>query len=559
MDNTSVYDNNYTHTLKTVKTIGKSITDGTVTFSNGTISGLGYPVDPQDAVTKGFVDLSSSVADPPLSVQYNDSTFKGSSNLLYSNETLLLNGTYTDGTSLNITDKITGIISNPVFDSSEIATKAYVDNFGSMKQYYIQSDTAVTYTPEQIANSLIIRNLQTLDPHGNYGQIIYDILPSASDFISALDAQVGNKYQLYFLNYNLEYNQNDHSLNRSIYDGVEIYLVPGSDTELDSMNSIYVGRTYMLDMYILVTDIITPKIKLIVNSCINKDLTLGFNTTTALSNLPIDFNNSGYSRVRNLFLWNVIDNVQTATNYSYTSADVKNQLVIRNPSANSIDILDHTNIELKYINQIMVIQNISGYTIQITASNMWNVYHPGTIEIPSNKQIHLSVAINLYPALITKGSYYTNGIHNTIGGTGTGLTVLIKLLKSKLTIISPGSGYEAGGNYSTINLTNPDATGLFINVMDAGVFGEITMVTDVANLLMGGYQVGDILQIVGGDNNAEIQLASVNEIFSYDIENLGSGYLPEDIVEVVGDDSGTGCTFEVGKILNLRVIGIMGL
>lgn len=549
----TVYDNNYSNRIKIDKLIANSITDGVMTFQNGTIRGSVYPTDPNDSVTKEFVDLSSSVAGPENAVQFNNAVFGGNSDLLYTDNTLMINGTLTDGKVSLTSSAITGIESSTVYDPSEIATKAYVDNNNeTITKFEIRSDISITYTPEQFTNSIIIRDTETYLPNAQ----ITDITPSAVDIVNALNSKVGNKYNLDIMNFIDIINNQDL---QDFEDNMQIIIEPGAGVEFVPNIPIIIPRRYSLNAYVIITNVSTPIVKIIVNKC--SLITNPLNITNAypeVYSLPASHHFTGSFRIKENFIFKVNENIISSDDYMYTTNDVKNQIVTRNPSRNSIDLFDHNIIDYKYLIQIMCIQNISDYSITLTATDLFSL-RPDNIIIPPKKQLHLSIT-KKYPSLTNNGSYYTCGAYTTLGGSGSGLEIFVKTIKSSAKILDKGTGYFDLGSYTTINLTNPNSTGFLPSVSSTSEFGEIDGIGAIVNYLDGGYTIDDIVQVNGGNNDARIQFVRVNEIVDFQITNMGIGYELGDIIEIDnGIGNGTMASFVLDGLSSLFSIGIMGL
>jgi hypothetical protein len=279
------------------------------------------------------------------------------------------------------------------------------------------------------------------------------------------------------------------------------------------------------------------------------------NTSSLLSNDTVAYANYNAAQLKGNLLWNLNDPLKTATNYSYTTADIKNQMIIRNPSAAANDTFGFL-IDPKFMNQILIIQNPSAFNVVLNGqTNIWQLT-PNPITILPGKQSTLALIMNT-PDPLNAGSYYNNGIYNTSGGTGSGMTVYVRGLRTDFTITNTGSGYVDDTNYTTTNLTTPSATGLVVAVTSVGVGGDILSIADIVNFLSGGYQNGDIIQINGGDNTATIQLTFVNQIFSATILTLGNGaYLSTDVLNISGPGPGINAQILLGSFITITSIGL---
>jgi hypothetical protein len=229
-------------------------------------------------------------------------------------------------------------------------------------------------------------------------------------------------------------------------------------------------------------------------------------------------------------------------------------MVVRNPSGNSNDILSSI-IDIKYINQIMTIQNISAFSVTISGqTSIWNLI-PNPISLPSGYQATLSMTY-VDPGVTNPGSYYNIGVYNTNGGTGSGMTITVDTLLTLNTITVPGTMYVQG-SVTTTNLTTPSATGLIIDISGVDLItGAVQDIQNIVNYVNGGYQDGDILQLNGGDGTARIQLTNVNSIDTYFINTLGDGnYLSTDVLNISGPGTGSGAQITLGAFITIMMIG----
>lgn len=550
------YDTNYSNTLSTGQIISNSLTDGTATFANGTIINLQPPVSSQDAVTKGLVDGLASVAPPVNSVQYNNLTFAGSSNLTFVPNIFTVNGNIDVGNISIIGGTISGL--NEPTTPSQIATKAYVDDStSSLTNTYIQSDTGVTYTPAQMINGIIMRNLQTL---GVANVSLVDTTPSATSFISYLPNATVNYSTTFKLMNNIP-----NVISDSIYqgkDGFTLTVTPGTGVTFYPSAPFVLNREYALSAYIVFTSLYPPAVTIIITSCgpCGANLLCAPTQSMIAASNAVAYSNYTALMIQNNLFWNLTDTINTTNNYSYTTTDIQNQISLRNPTANSTDVLGYL-ISPVALNQIMTIQNLSNFTITVTSqSSIWNLI-PSALSIPASNQLTFSIVYNK-PALSNQGSYYNIGNYNTTGGTGTGMTVVVTALETTFTITVPGSTYTQESNsYSTTNnLTTPTATGLRILIGGVNSSGGITSISTISNYLENGYQNGDIIQINGGDGTARIQLNLVNSAASFNITSLGNGeYLSTDTISISGPGTGSGAQSTFGTFMTVMSIGKFAL
>lgn len=545
------YDNNYSNKTYTNKLIANTLTDRIATFSQGTVTDLVPPTEFQDAVTKGFVDGLANPSLPLNSVQYNNLVFAGSPNLTFVPDTLTVNGQINDGSGINITSGVISGLADPVLPD-QIATKNYVDSFTSATtNTYIQSDTGVVYTPSQMLNGIILRNLTT---YNVFGLSLTDTTPSAAQFIAAKPtASAGFMARFRLMNDNPESNQTTIEGR----DRFVLTIAPGAGVTFYPNEPFDIRRAYMFDAYILFTNVVVPAVTIIINRCAYSGATLyqppSVSSSVNLFNNIVDYINYNTAQLTGNLFWNLNDPTESTTNYAYTTDDIKNQMVVRNPSGNSNDTFSSI-IDIKYMKQIMIIQNPSAFNVVLNGqTDIWNLT-PNPITIPPGKQCTLRLGTTPMPSYL--GSYYNLGNYNTTGGTGSGITVKVMALETSFTITNPGTGY-AVDNYTTTNLTTPSATGLIVAVTGVDVLGDIVGITAILNYLPGGYQNGDIIQIDGGDNNATIQLGSVNQITSFTLNNLGNGaYVASDILSISGPGPGINALFTLGSFLDVMSIGM---
>lgn len=556
----SNYDNNYSYKLRNSETIINNLTDGIATFSNGTITNLVNPINLQDAVTKEFVDNLVNVAPPVNSIQYNDLTFAGSSNLTYDGSNMTVNGIIEVGNNLTISGSTISGLSNPLI-SNAIANKEYVDSFSkNITNTFISSDVDVIYTTEQMVNGFILRNTTTPE---SYNLQLNDTTASALDIINYLDnPSVGYTFKWSIMNSNAA--RSDGGNYEEIRDGVIVNITPGTGVSFYPNNSFNIRRNYILDTYVVIDDIITPSITIYINRCAYSGLNLYFAPSTPVSYLSqvVDFSTDNSTQIRGNIFWNSTDNLINSNNYSYTNDDIKNKLVIREPTAISNDIFG-PDINPNYLNQIMIIQNPSIYNINITGqTDIWNLV-PSTITIPPSTQVKLSLTKN-NPTILNGGSYYNYGTYNTSGGLGSGMTITVNKICSLGRLDAPGSGYTQQIYFETTNITNPSVTGLVIAAPvdedTGGGFIISSFDTVYYNYLDGGYQSGDVIRINGGNNDAIFTLLYVNTIDSFTINTLGDGlYLSTDTIDILGPGTGVGAQIQLGNYINVRTIGKMSL
>jgi hypothetical protein len=549
------YDNNYSNKTYATKIIAESLTDGTATFSGGTITNLIPPTDPQDAITKGFVNGLVTASPPVNSVQYNNLVFAGSANLTFVSNILSVNGTINDGSGISIVGGTISGLNDPIA-SNQVATKSYVDSFNSTTtNTYIQSDVGVVYTTSQMLNAAILRNLVT---YNNFGVSLTDTTPTAAQFIAAKPtAEVGFAARFRIMNDNPDANQ-------TTVEGRDRFVLtinPGTGVTFYPSDPFNIRRAYMLDAYIVFTNVVVPAVTIYINRCSYSGPTIYLppSTTSGLTVFEntVDYINYNSMQLTGNLFWNLNNPLKTATNYSYTTSDIKNQMIIRNPSGAASDTFGSI-INPLYMNQMMVIQNPSAFNVVLNGqTSIWGLT-PNPITITPGKQSILALGISALNIII-QGSYYNYGIYNTSGGTGSGMTVHVTGLATSFNLTNIGSTYTPG-DYTTTNLTTPSATGLVVAVTNVGVTGDIDNIADIVNFLDGGYQNGDIIQINSGDNTGTIQLIFVNRLNSGFIVTLGNGaYLSTDILNISGPGTGANAQIALGSFLTIRSVGLVNL
>jgi len=160
-----LFDTNYTENLKVINFIETDIfTDGVATLQNGVLSNLNDPTEPSDAVNKEYVDISSAVSPPDMSIQYNiggnpfylfgstsSLTFNPTNNTLYSSRTKISNLILGNGTITNLSAPIA---------LTDAVNKTYVDNFFTTNFYTI-TGTSQTLGAMQMVDAIVIPNTFT--------------------------------------------------------------------------------------------------------------------------------------------------------------------------------------------------------------------------------------------------------------------------------------------------------------------------------------------------------------------------------------------------------------
>ena len=137
---------------------------------------------------------------------------------------------------------------------------------------------------------------------------------------------------------------------------------------------------------------------------------------------------------------------------------------------------------------------------------------------------------------------FVNPVATTTTGGGTGLTVDITASAAN-TVASldalslvPGTGYSNGTNVPTTAQGLSFGTGLTVDITQAG--GIINSVA--INQPGSDYNVGDTVLINGGNNDAYIDILTVNAggaVTSVAVNGVGSGYSPGDTVTISGGNN----------------------
>lgn len=108
---------------------------------------------------------------------------------------------------------------------------------------------------------------------------------------------------------------------------------------------------------------------------------------------------------------------------------------------------------------------------------------------------------------------------------------------------------QAPDTYLVGTPVDPDVNGADVSI-SGGQGGDISGAIITANLEVLGhdYLANEILTVVGGDNNATVQVNSVGigELYTIQIANLGSGYTVLDVLTVSGGNGD--CTFRVEAV-----------
>lgn len=154
--------------------------------------------------------------------------------------------------------------------------------------------------------------------------------------------------------------------------------------------------------------------------------------------------------------------------------------------------------------------------------------------------------------LLTGGAGYTNGTDIAVtGGTGTGMTVNIQAETIGQvfdgTIDNPGENYFINSTYSTTTTGNGTGLQIRVTAVDAASNNAITDFVIPAFGRGNGYAIGDIVNVMGGNNLGSIEITEITEgkVTQVTVNQSGEDYTVGDVVTISG---GTGATFEITGI-----------
>lgn len=456
------FDTNFSRKLKTDETIFSTLSDGVATMVAGTITNLVNGTDSQDAVNKAYVIGSSNPGGSINNIQFNDSgLFGGSNNLTYDSSTLTVNGTLTDGIASMSAGRVSNLV-NPT-DGQDIATKSYVDGFGGNSQLVnIVSDSNQTYTASQMVNSIIkrtqatssLRDLSVTDTTASAADIVAASGSADTDFVLINDIIAPTSLAT-----------------GSLPDLFSITLLPGSGVTFEENTpSILVSRSYILKAKLIIKNstLGSEEVTMLIESLYNSTLSVPLMVPPNLSFPEPIFGGNTVSS--NLVDVKINDNVLfpinttseiTDIDYIYTSEDVKNSIIIRNPASESMDniaVFYQTN-EFYYAH--IVIQNISSNTIML-----YNGFDT---------------------TVVTGGSGYSSSSNvATTGGSGSGLTVNISTSSGVITtaeVVDYGSGYISG-DVLTITGGTSGTIRLLLNAA-----GSVGTLGNIVSSIPGGYSL----------------------------------------------------------------------
>jgi hypothetical protein len=411
----SNYNTNFSNFLQTDQVIVGSLTDGTAILSGGILSNLTNGPDPQDAVNKSFVTGTANPGGLVNNVQFNEGgTFGGTNAFTWSSPTLTVSGKIEDATGAYLSGGFASSLLGPVLPQ-DIATKGYVDSFGStLTSTDILSNLGVQYTSSQMVGA-IRRDMATYTT----GLTVTDTTTDAADIIIDNGLGLGSTFTFILTNDitdgTLQFNGSDFSA-----DSFKVILNSGVGITFDPPGPHVFHRAYIMKARALVTNIGsgTEAIKIIIDS---------FGTPASLSLVPlftplnaVKEESTWYSiydmqsylgvKIQKNLLFPTSDTIVAgAPDYTYTIADIKNSVIIRNPlGIASDDFVPYTDGDIG--STFLTIMNISVNDITLTADTTWN--HGvgfGPLTIPGNKTAYLSFS----PAstgIFTNPAAYINSI-----------------------------------------------------------------------------------------------------------------------------------------------------
>lgn len=396
------YDTSSIHTLSADSIEMNSLSEGTIIFRDGTISGLDVPVDPSDAVPRSYIQ-GAVPNGPSGSIQYNNNAiFGGSSSLLYSGSstvaTLTYNyGLYTSGstTSGRFSDGYLTFQNSYIYDLQNISddtsavNKKYVDFIRNRNSVtYEDINTSKTYNSEYVLNGTIRRTMTSN---------VTDLLPTAESMMNYINtyfgkttsntlAVVGTSFECIIIN-----------------ESSNVLTINGNTDVTFDASTVIIPPSYCAKLTLVITNVTTPAFTVHIDSLINNITYInylvnssGFNTT-----IPIGIND-------NLLVPGPTTSGSTSgsasTSAQYTVSDVNKGIILRDPTGNSLDTLSDLQI-----NTSLVIQNFSTFGITISdvlSSGTWIFRPTGSIVVPSGHSVLTYLNYN-------NGTNYMSVISNT--------------------------------------------------------------------------------------------------------------------------------------------------
>ena len=428
------FNANYTGFLECQELLGNTISlepttgqllSNVTTLSNGTLSNLNDPVEPNDAANREWTNSILSIPEPPEnSIQYNNmGVFGSSTNLLFTltGQTLSTTGTLNSTGSLslsgptlysniiNVTNYNTSaglVISNSTISNlnnpiagTDALNKQYIDTFNTLMTSTITSGTNVTYT--NMANFIIFRNLGT-----SVGTIT-DTTASANTIISQMSSGSLNITSARFAIQNIS----------SQYNSI-LNILPGSGVNFNISGTINIWPNYELNCIMLINGPGSVTIYIISNTYTqaNTNFTIGNNSLNISTGTTVVTNQfSICTNIINLTQQNVTYSPLNTLGIIYRNYNGTKTDTFTNVS-NFINGYAYANSKIDYIFStgaiFLTIKNVSNTgAILLTSASGWQT------DTNSNMTINVGQTGYFYLYIDTvalTGNIYTIGIFDTI-------------------------------------------------------------------------------------------------------------------------------------------------